>query len=279
MALTTQEFDYLRGLVRAKSGIVLEAGKEYLVETRVLGLLRKSGLDSIAQLIERLRASPVDPLHRRLVEVMTTNETSFFRDGHPFDALRTTVLPALMAARATTRTLSFWCGACSAGQEPYTVAMTMLESVPRLAEWKISFLCTDLSSEMVARTKAGTYSALEIGRGLPPALLSKYFDPVGTGWQAKRQLRDMMDVRELNLTQPWPQMPPMDIVFLRNVLIYFDAPTKVDILGRIRRLMRPDGYLYLGSAESTVNLDEEYERLPVNRSGCYRKKASTHKAA
>ena len=279
MSLSVQAFDYLRNLVRTKSGIVLEAGKEYLVESRIGGLVRQSGLASIDELVERLKSSSVDPLHRRVVEVMTTNETSFFRDGHPFDVLRTHVLPALMTARSSTRQLNFWCGACSTGQEPYTVAMTMLESVPRLAEWKISFLCTDLSSEMVARCRAGTYSATEIGRGLPPALLNKYFDKTGTEWQAKKLLRDMMTVKELNLTQAWPQMQPVDIIFLRNVLIYFDTNTKKDILGRCRKLLKPDGYLYLGSAETPMSLDEEYERLPVDRSGCYRKKQSTVRAA
>lgn len=276
MALTPQDFDFISRLVRAKSGIVLETGKEYLVDARLSAVAKEHKLASIAALVDRLKASNFDPLHQRVIEAMTTNETSFFRDIYPFEAFRNTILPAVMAARSATRTLSFWCGAASTGQEPYTIAMILHEAIPMISNWRIEFLCTDISTEMIARSKAGKYSQLEIGRGMPPAMLAKYFDKIGPAeWQVKKQLRDMIQFRELNLTQAWGMMPTIDICFLRNVLIYFDTATKKEILGRIRKLLRPDGYLFLGSAESTVNLDDEYERMAIDRSGCYRRRAIT----
>lgn len=275
MPLNPMDYDYFCRLIYAKSGIVLEVGKEYLVEARLEKLVREYGLTSAGQLIDRLRASAHDPLHAIVVNAMTTNETSFFRDQHPFDALRQTILPELLAARAASRTLSIWCGASSAGQEPYTIAMVLQEAIPLLSTWRIDFVSTDLSSEMIARSRAGRYSKLEVGRGLPPALLAKYFDKVGDDYQAKKVLRDMVSFQELNLTQPWPSLPACDLVFLRNVLIYFDAKTKRDILARMRRVLRPDGYLFLGSAETTMSLDDEYERVAIDRSGAYRRRRAS----
>jgi chemotaxis protein methyltransferase CheR len=281
MPITTDEFDYVRHLVRARSGIVLEPGKEYLVDARLSSLVREQKLESIAVLVQRMRASVTDPLHKRVVEVMTTNETSFFRDLHPFEALRRNVLPALLANRAATRTLSIWCAASSTGQEPYTIAMTLLESVPQLADWKLTFVATDLSREMVERSRAGKYNQIEINRGLPAALMVKYFDKQGLEWQVKSKLREMIEFKELNLTSPaWIGVPsPLDIVFIRNVLIYFDPETKKDILGRIRKMLRPDGYLFLGCAETTMSLDDNYERLQVEKSGCYQLRGAAGAAA
>lgn len=270
MPITTTEFDYIRRLVLAESGIVLEPGKEYLVDARMATLIRQEKIESVDKLIERMRADRRDPIHKRVIEAMTTNETSFFRDVHPFETLKNTVLPAMLANRAASRSLSIWCGASSAGQEPYTIAMTLLENCPQIADWKLTFIATDLSSEMIARSKAGKYNQIEMNRGLPAALLIKYFDKRGLEWQVKQKLRDMIDFRELNLTTAWPHLPAMDIVFLRNVLIYFDTQTKRDILGRIRELLKPDGYLFLGCAETTLSIDDGYERLPVEKSGCYR---------
>jgi chemotaxis protein methyltransferase CheR len=272
MAIDKSEFEFIRDLVRAKAGIVLEAGKEYLVDARLSALVRQQKLESIAALVARLRANSVDPLHRLAVEAMTTNETSFFRDQHPFEALKKVVIPGLLESRASTRSLTIWCGASSSGQEPYTILMTLCESIPRIEEWKLTFIATDISSEMVLRSREGKYNQIEINRGLPAALMVKYFEKQGLGWQIKPKLRSMISFQELNLTRPWSGIPPMDIIFLRNVLIYFDTDTKKDILRRIRGVLKPDGYLFLGSAETTLTLDEEFVRTKLEKSGCYQSK-------
>ncbi len=279
MAIDAKDFEYVSELVRRKSGIVLESGKEYLVEARLGGLIRQEKIESIAVLVNRLRVSSLDPMHRRVVEVMTTNETSFFRDIHPFTALKQVVIPAVMAARAATKSISIWCGASSTGQEPYTIAMTLMEAMPKIADWKVTFIATDLSSEMVAKSRAGKYNQIEINRGLPAPLMVKYFQKNGLEWQISEKLRSMVEFREMNLTEAWPNMPLMDIVFMRNVLIYFDTATKKQILDKTRRLLRPDGYLFLGSAETTMGLDDSYERAQIDKSGCYRPRQAMAKAA
>ena len=274
MPISSDEYDYVRKLVHKASGIVLEDGKEYLVEARITPLVREARLDSMAALIRRLQSNAGDPLHKRVIDAMTTNETSFFRDQHPFEALKRTVLPDLLARRAVTKTLSIWCAASSSGQEPYTIAMTLFEAIPAIQNWRINFIATDLARAMVERSRAGKYSQLEINRGLPAPLLVKYFRKEGLEWQVDPKLRDLIQFRELNLLTPWPAMPPLDIVFIRNVLIYFGAETKKDIFARIRGVMRPDGYLFLGGAETTVNLDDSFQRMPLERSGIYQMKST-----
>ncbi|HVT80927.1 MAG TPA: protein-glutamate O-methyltransferase CheR [Phycisphaerae bacterium] len=279
MAISPADFDYVRTLVRNQSGIVLEPGKEYLVDARLSGLIRQLKIESIPALVERLRAAPADPLQARVVEAMTTNETSFFRDIHPFETLKKVILPEIIARRASSRTLSIWCGASSTGQEPYTIAMTLSEMLPNIADWKINFTATDLSTEMIRRSREGKYGQIEVNRGLPAPMLVKYFDKTGLEWQVKKSLRDMVQFREMNLTSMWPPMPMMDIIFMRNVLIYFDTDVKRQILGKARRLLDPQGYLFLGCAETTMGLDDEYARMQLDKSSCYRHKHATSKAA
>jgi chemotaxis protein methyltransferase CheR len=279
MAITTAEFDFIRDLVRGKAGIVLETGKEYLVDARITSLIKQENIPSFGELIQRMKRNPADPIVQKVVEAMTTNETSFFRDRHPFDALKNTVLPALLSSRAPTRCLSIWCGAASTGQEPYTIAMMLHDAIPQLAQWKVTFLATDISSEMIARSRAGKYNQIEINRGLPATHIVKYFEKHGLEWQIKPHLRQMVDYREMNLMQSWLPMPPLDIVFMRNVLIYFDTQAKKEILGKIKRLLRPDGYLFLGCAETTMGLDDGYQRLPIEKSGCYRHREAVAEAA
>lgn len=279
MAITTGEFDFVREMIRKKSGIVLEPGKEYLVEARLSALARQQKLESASALIAKVQGSIGDPLHKLVVEAMTTNETSFFRDLHPFEALKRVVIPALVASRSATKSLSIWCGASSTGQEPYTIAMTLRESIPDIDSWKLTFIATDLSSEMVARSRAGKYNQIEVNRGLPAMLMVKYFTKQGLEWEISPKIRSMVDFREMNLTQPWAGLPSFDVVFMRNVLIYFDAETKKDILRRVRGLLRPDGYLFLGSAETTMGLDDGFERTQIEKSGCYRTRQALAKAA
>lgn len=276
MAITQAEFDVVRMLIRAEAGIVLEQGKEYLVEARLSPLARREGLASPSELIAQLGRLK-GPLHTKVVEAMTTNETIFFRDVEPFEVLRREVLPAMMEARRATRRLQIWCGASSTGQEPYSIAMTLLD-IPELASWKVDILATDISTDVLARARAGRYSQLEVNRGLPATSLVKHFEKHGLEWQISQQVRSMVRFDCLNLMKPLPSMTAPDIVFLRNVLIYFDTADKSAILTRIRGAMRQDGFLFLGAAETTRNLDERFERLPFSKTGCYRIAAESQPA-
>jgi len=209
-------------------------------------------------------------LEQAVVAAMTTNETSFVRDLHPFEALKNFVVPDLLARRSGARRLSIWCAASSTGQEPYTVAMLLREHFPALSSWEISFVASDLSADVLARARAGRYSQLEVNRGLPARWLVKYFQKHGTEWELVPDIRNMVSFRQVNLLESWPTMPPLDLVFIRNVLIYFDQEVKKQILGRIRRLMQPDGYLFLGNAETTLNVDDKFQRTQFEKSGCYK---------
>jgi chemotaxis protein methyltransferase CheR len=265
------EFTYISDMVRERSAIVLEPGKEYLVEARLAPLVRELGLESIGALVARLRQPAAGPLAERVTEAMTTNETSFFRDVAPFQALRTAVLPELIAARAAQRRLRIWCAASSSGQEPYSIAMTIADAFPDLQAWSVEITATDLSPTMVERGRSGLYKALEVNRGLPAPMLIRYFTKTGVDYQLKPEIRSMVTFSELNLIGAWPPFPTFDIVFLRNVLIYFDVETKRAIMGRVKRLLAPDGFLFLGAAETTMNIDDGFGRLPIERAGCYRK--------
>ncbi len=274
MPLSPGDFQFVSQLVRQRSAIVLEPEKAYLLEARLSPLARTEGHASLEAMIAFLRAQPNNGLHRRVVEAMTTNETSFYRDLHPFDALRTHVLPDVLKQRAAQRELTIWCAASSSGQEPYTIAMTLREHFPELASWTVRILGTDISSEMVRRSKEGKYGQLEVNRGLPAALLLKHFEKRGMEWQVKPDLQRWCEFRELNLIEPWGPLPRMDVVFLRNVLIYFDVQTKRTILDNVRKVLHPWGYLFLGGAETVINLGDGFERVPVDRSGCYRLKGA-----
>lgn len=270
MTISAIEFDYIKKLVLDQSAIALEPGKEYLAEMRLLPIARREGLDSVASLVSRLRSRPSLVLNQFVVEAMTTNETSFFRDIHPFEALRAKVLPALLNARAQEKTLHIWCAACSTGQEPYSIAMLLREQFAAQGDWRVSILATDLSNEVLARARQGRYTQLEVSRGLPAHLLLKYFEKQGAEWQIAESIRRMVQFKTLNLARPWPCLPPADIVFMRNVLIYFLPGTKTEILERIRMVMRPDGYLFLGGAETTLSLSNSFERVPISRATSYR---------
>jgi chemotaxis protein methyltransferase CheR len=268
--LDPTDFEYISKLVLKRSAIVLEPEKNYLVESRLLPLARREGLSSIAELVARMRATSLDGLNQKVVEAMTTNETSFFRDLNPFEALRKVVLPDLFQRRASERRLRIWCGASSTGQEPYTIALILREHFAGFADWKTGIVATDLSTDVLARAREARYSQLEVNRGLPTPLLMKYFQRQGTGWQLKEEVRRLVEFCPLNLIDTAWRIGPADIVFLRNVLIYFDVPTKKTILQKVRQVLRPDGYLFLGGAETTMNLDDAFERISFERAGCYR---------
>jgi chemotaxis protein methyltransferase CheR len=270
MTMSTVEFDYLRKLVREQSAIVLDPGKEYLVEARLAGLVREQGMSTVTDLVAKLRGLRDGPLHTQVVEAITTNETLFFRDPPLWDTLRKEILPELVERRRGERRLNLWSAACSSGQEPYSLAMLLAEHFPALAGWDVSILGTDLSTAMLARAREGSYSQLEVNRGLPAAMLVKHFDKEGMHWRVGAALRRTVEFRPLNLDATWPPLQRMDLVLLRNVLIYFDASTKQQIVGRMRRQLQPDGYLVLGAAENLLGLDDAIERVTFGRTICYR---------
>jgi chemotaxis protein methyltransferase CheR len=270
--MTVEDFDYVRNFVRERSAIVLEPGKEYLVESRMLNLAMKENFDSVASLAGKLRTGQDKELCRKVVEAMTTNETSFFRDVHPFESLRRVILPELIKRNAHESRATFWCGAASTGQEPFSVMMTIAEYFPELLKWNLKFVATDLSSEVIARARSGRFSQLEVNRGLPAAMLLKYFTKRDNEWEFRADLRSRIEFREMNLVKDWPALPPLDIAFLRNVMIYFDLDSKKSILKKIRELLRPGGLLMLGGAETTFNLDDNYERRVIDKTTCYQVK-------
>ncbi|HET7328543.1 MAG TPA: CheR family methyltransferase [Nocardioidaceae bacterium] len=265
MTLSSTAFGYVSDLVRKEAAIVLDPGKEYLVEARLLPLARAAGISGVDEYVATVRASAGPAERAAVVEALTTNETSWFRDREPFEALTKTVIPELLESASVRRKITIWSAACSSGQEAYTIAMLMADHVlPR--GWTVEILATDISTEMLERTKAGRYSQLEVNRGLPAPLLVKHFHKVGTQWQVSDQLRSMVKVQRLNLAGPFPPLPTFDIVFLRNVLIYFDNSTKRSILDRTRRVMSPRGFLLLGGAETTLGIDDRsWARTPAGR--------------
>ena len=268
--MAPDEFQYFATLLEKHAGIVLEAGKEYLVEARLGPMARDSGFASVGALIQDLRQNPMGRAHWLAIEALTTNETSFFRDEHPFNALRDVILPELIDRRATTRTLNIWCAAASTGQEPYSLAMLLRDSFPQLLGWTISFIATDLSEATLARAREGRFNTTEIGRGLPPVFRQRYFTPDGEGLRVRDEIRRMVAFRAMNLVGPWPNMPELDLVLLRNVLIYFNVETKRNILQKVQRYLRPDGCLLLGAAESTLHIEESYEVVHLERTAYYR---------
>lgn len=267
--LTPDQLDVVRRLVHERAAIVLDANKAYLVESRLAPIARREGLPDVGSLIAKIARPEGARLHTEVVEAMTTNETSFYRDASPFEALRTDILPELIRRRAAERSLTIWSAACSTGQEAYSTAMLLKEHFPQLASWNVRILGTDIAQSVLDKASEARYSQLEANRGMPAPMLVKWFDRQGAHWKLKDEVRRMVQFRPLNLAGPWPSIPPVDIVFLRNVMIYFDLDTRRSILARMRKVMRPDGYLFLGNAETTLNLDNEYVPARIGKATCY----------
>ena len=268
--MTPLDYEFLRKLLKERSGLDLSSDKQYLVESRLVPLARKAALQGIPELVQKIKAGD-DALITEVVEAMTTNETFFFRDKIPFDHLRETILPALVQARASRQTLRIWCAASSTGQEPYSVAMCVKEFAG-LAGWRVEILATDLSQEVLEKSKAGIYSQFEVQRGLPIQMLVKYFTQIGELWQLNPDIRAMVQHRQLNLLQDFSHLGKFDVIFCRNVLIYFDQDTKTAIFERLARMIEPDGVLTLGAAESVVGISEAFKPYS-DRRGLYRPNA------
>jgi chemotaxis protein methyltransferase CheR len=270
--VTSLDYEFLRKLLKERSGLDLSSDKQYLVESRLIPLARRGGLAGIAELVAKIKSGS-DALTVEVVEAMTTNETFFFRDKIPFDHLREAILPALLQARANRRSLRIWCAASSTGQEPYSIAMCLKEFGPALAGWRVEIVATDLSQAVLEKARTGIFSQFEVQRGLPIQMLVKYFTQIGELWQLNADIRAMVQHRQLNLLQDFSHLGTFDVVFCRNILIYFDQDTKVGIFDRLAKMLEPDGVLALGAAESVVGISDAFKPDP-DRRGLYRPNAA-----
>lgn len=266
--MNSPDYEYLRKLLKERSGLDLSADKQYLIESRLLPLARKAGLSGINELVQKLQGGS-SALITSVVEAMTTNETFFFRDKVPFDHFRDTIMPEVLKARAGRRSVRIWCAAGSTGQEPYSLAMTLKEMGAALTGWRVEIIATDLSQDVLEKAKSGVYSQFEVQRGLPIQHLVKYFKQNGETWQIIPELRAMIQHRQLNLLQDFSQLGTFDVIFCRNVLIYFDQETKINIFNRLARQIERDGFLVLGAAETVVGLTDTFRPI-ADRRGLYK---------
>jgi chemotaxis protein methyltransferase CheR len=265
IGVTGADFDFIRKLLKERSGLTLSAEKQYLVESRLMPVAQRNRIANLFELAGRLRTGADEALIAQVVEAMTTNETFFFRDRIPFEYFRSFILPALMAARERHKRIRIWCAAASTGQEPYSLAMAIKEMGPALDDFRIEIVATDLSHEVLAKAEAGIYTQFEVQRGLPIQLLLKYFTQQGDLWQIAPQIRAMVQYRPFNLLTDYSRLGVFDLVVCRNVLIYFDQPTKSDVLDRLARVVAQDGFLILGAAETTVGLTQAFKSVPDKR--------------
>ncbi len=263
--MTPSNFQFVCGFLKARAGLVLTPDKAYLVESRLSPVARRLGHTSLDALAETLRAGRSPTLELAVIEAMVTNETSFYRDRSPFERLKVSILPKLIEARASVKRLNIWCAAASTGQEPYSIAMVLKEMDAQLRGWRIDILGTDISAAVLEKARSGVYSQFEVQRGLPIHQLVRHFTQEGEVWRISADLRGMVRYRELNLLDEFGGLGHFDLIFCRNVLIYFDRETKSDILGRLARSMMSDGYLMLGAAESIIGLTDSLSTSPEER--------------
>jgi len=266
--VTPTDYEYLRKLLKERSGLMLSADKQYLLESRLLPVARKAGLNSLPELVSKLRGAGAEALIVDVVEAMTTNESFFFRDKLPFEHFQNFIMPALLATRAKQKRIRIWCAAASTGQEPYSLAMVLKDMGKQIDGFRIEIIGTDISTEVLEKAKVGLYSQFEVQRGLPIQMLVKNFTQVGEMWQIASDVRAMVQFRPLNLLRDFSSLGTMDIVYCRNVLIYFEQATKIDVIDRIAKLTAPDGFLSLGAAETVVGLTESFKAV-TGRRGIY----------
>lgn len=267
--MNPDDFKYLSEFVHRTSGLSLSEDKVYLLESRLGPVAKKNSLADLSALVQALKVGKPANLSEDVTEAMTTNESFFFRDGKPFEIFRSEILPSMTAARASSKKLRIWCAAASTGQEPYTISMVIKEAGAALAGWRINILGTDLSRPVLEKAKVGLYSQFEVQRGLPVTMLVKYFEQMNEMWQIDSALRAMVDYREQNLLEDFTGLGTFDIVFCRNVLIYFDRDTKARVLEHMSRVMAPDGVLFLGGAETVLGISKHFAPFPGQR-GVYR---------
>jgi chemotaxis protein methyltransferase CheR len=271
--VTPSEYEYLQKLLKERSGLVLSADKQYLVESRLIPLARRSGLGGIGDLVTKMK-SGAEPLIVSVVEAMTTNETFFFRDKVPFDHFRETILASMLEARKHRRAIRIWCAASSTGQEPYSLAMILKDMGAALSGWRVEIVATDLSQEVLEKSKSGIFSQFEVQRGLPIQMLVKHFTQINETWQLSPEIRGMVQFRQLNLLHDFSHLGTFDVIFCRNVLIYFDQDTKVNVFNRLAKVIETDGFLVLGAAETVVGLSAGFSPYP-DRRGLYHPSTKT----
>ena len=270
MSINADDFQAVQKFIFENSGISLVEGKEYLVEGRLQSLVHSEGFDDLHALVVELNGNLKNDLGSKVVEALTTNETSFFRDKHPFETLKTAVIPGLLKGTQADKQIQIWSAASSSGQEPYSLAMLIADSFAWANDWQIKITASDISEEMLRKCRAGLYSQFEILRGLPPQYVPRFFQRAGAKWQVKPEIRKNIDFRYLNLCGDWGNLPQMDIVFMRNVLIYFDSDTKKTILKKMLQVIKPGGYLFLGSGEIPVGLEDRFQPTDFSTSACFK---------
>ena len=259
------DYEYLRKLLKERSGLMLSADKQYLVESRLLPVAHRAGMADLTELVAKLKSAREQPLVTEVAEAMTTNESFFFRDKLPFEHFRNVIMPVLLAARPPRRPIRIWCAAAATGQEPYSLAMSLKEMGDKVTGREIEIVATEFSTQVLEKAKTGLFSQFEVQRGLPIRLLIKYFAQLGDTWQINPDVRAMVQFRAFNLLHDFAPLGRFDLVFCRNVLIYFDHETKTQVLDRVARITEPDGYLVLGAAETVVGLTESFRPLPEHR--------------
>lgn len=267
--LTQEQFSALSSLLKNETAVVLETGKEYLVESRLTCLAHEEGFANLSEMIDVVLRRSNPPLNQKVLLALTTNETSFFRDLSAFEFFKTTAMVDLITSRAQTKSLTIWSAACSTGQEPYSIALSLKEHFPQLEEWNVRVLASDLNPKIVHKAQQGTYTSLEVNRGLPIQLLVKYFTQSGDTYHISPEIKKRVSFFEQNLIAPWPSTP-VDILFMRNVLIYFDTETKRQIFEKIKTVLAPDGYLFLGVAETPYRIVEGFTKV-TGSTNVYRK--------
>ena len=262
--MSPDDFSFIARLLKERSGLSIGEDKIYLLESRLMPVVRKNGFTTIEELITSIKGKNI-ALAEEVTEAMTTNESFFFRDIKPFEQFKQIVLPAMLKERATKKTLRIWCAACSSGQEPYSLAMILNEEKAQLQGWRIEIIGTDISKEILQKAKEGKYSQFEVQRGLPVNLLVKYFEKQDESWIISSEIRSKVNYKYWNLLEDIKALGVFDVVFCRNVLIYFDHPTKSKVLAKIAAQMSPDGFLYLGGAETVLGVSNRFKPVPGQR--------------
>jgi chemotaxis protein methyltransferase CheR len=269
MKVATPQFEFLCGLLRRRTGVCIDESKQYLVVARLMPIVKQRRIPSIETLIDRVRQGGDASLEKDVLCAMMTHETSFFRDRSPFESLRG-IVASLVERRSAERQLTIWSAACSTGQEPYSIAILLREHFRDILDaWRVRIIATDFSEPVLDRARDGVYSELETARGLSPPLLKKYFRPLQGKWSIAQECRQLVEFRSLNLNGTWPLLPLCDVVFLRNVMLYFDVPTRAALVRRVRRVLRPDGVLFLGGAETMIGIDDGWDRVTAGGSSYY----------
>lgn len=263
--MRTEDFEFISGILKQRSGLLLPMDKVYLLESRLTPIAHKRGLETLDDLVNEVRLKRKEDLLNEITEAMTTNESFFFRDTKPFDLFRDTVLPHVLDSRSSSRRLRIWCAAASTGQEPYSLAIILKEMQAKLAGWKIEIIGTDISQQVLDKAKAGLFTQFEVQRGLPIQLLIKYFNQVGDLWQISDEIRNMVTYKKFNLLDSFTLLGKFDVIFCRNVLIYFDQPTKSEVLAKMRGVVPADGALFLGAAETVLGITDKFKPVQGQR--------------